>query len=104
MDRSCVIELLEPKEYTTGFLGTQSIVSDLPQVYAQVDSVSQHEYFEGGRQGLRPAYKFTVWAADYTAATRVYYNGAWYVIYRTYERRDGRIELYCQVEGGPGVG
>lgn len=69
------------------------------QVFCRVSSVSQTEFFEAGRNGLNPEWRFSIFAADYQDEETVIYNGKRYGIYRTY--RDGDwIELYAERKGG----
>lgn len=70
------------------------------QVYAQVDSVTQREFFEGGRNGLNPEFKFTLFFGDYNDEPIVEYNGNQYAVYRTYLTRSDTIELYVERKGG----
>ena len=70
------------------------------QVFCQVDSVSREEFFEAGRNGLNPEYRFTMFAPDYQGEEVVEYNGLRYGIYRTYQPRTDIIELYVQRKGG----
>lgn len=70
------------------------------QVFCQVDSVTQTEFFEGGRNGLNPEYRFTMFAYDYQDERTVEYNGRLYAIYRTYQPRTDIIELYAERKGG----
>jgi hypothetical protein len=69
-------------------------------VYCQVDSVTQREYFEGGRNGLNPEFKFTMFFADYHDEPIVEYDGKQYSVYRTYRTRTDKIELYVERRGG----
>lgn len=70
------------------------------EVFCQVDSVTQSEFFEGGRNGLNPEYRFTMFAPDYQNERIVEYNGRLYAIYRTYQPRTDIIELYAERKGG----
>lgn len=70
------------------------------EVFAQVDSVTQREFFEGGRNGLNPEYKFTMFFGDYNDEPIVEYNGQQYAVYRTYLTRSDTIELYVERKGG----
>lgn len=70
------------------------------EVFCQVDSVTQSEFFEGGRNGLNPEYRFTMFAPDYQDERIVEYNGRLYAIYRTYQPRTDIIELYAERKGG----
>lgn len=99
MDRSEVITLLAPTQTqdTTGVWRTSYTETD---VYCQVDSVTQQEFFEGGRNGLNPSYRFTVFFGDYAGQPLVQYNGSTYSIYRTYMGRNDTLELYAERKGG----
>lgn len=70
------------------------------KVYCQVQSVTQSEFFEGGRNGLNPEYKFTMFFGDYNGERTVGYNGLKYAVYRTFQAKNDNIELYVQREGG----
>lgn len=99
MDRSNIIKLI-------GFTKSQDengVWRKTPtprQVYAQVDSVTRDEFYEGGRNGLNPEYRFTMFAYDYQGEDTVEYNGRTYAIYRTYLGREDTIELYAERKGG----
>lgn len=69
------------------------------EVYAQVTSISRSEFFDAGRNGLNPAWRFNVFAGDYQGETVVEYRGATYSVYRTFEN-DDYIELYVERKGG----
>lgn len=70
------------------------------KVFAQVESVSQTEFFEGGRNGLNPAYKFTIFAYDYQDERTLEYKGLTYGVYRTFRVRNDKIELFAERKGG----
>lgn len=69
------------------------------EVFCRVESVSQAEFFEGGRSGLNPEYKFIVFYADYAGETVCKFHSEQFAIYRTYRIGD-YIELYAQRKGG----
>ena len=50
------------------------------EVMCQVDSVTQTEFFEAGRNGLNPEYRFTVFFDDYHGEPLVEYNGQTYQV------------------------
>lgn len=63
------------------------------EVFIDVASVSQNEFYKSAQSGLRPEYKFTLFSADYGGQEKIRYNDAVYYIYRTYEK-DEKTELY----------
>lgn len=69
-------------------------------VFANVDSVGQREWMEGGRIGLNPEFKMTMFAFDYEKEAELVYNGSVYSIYRTYMVDGDKIELYVQRKQG----
>lgn len=73
------------------------------EVFCQVDSVTRAEFFDGGRNGLNPEFKFTMFFGDYNGESVVEYAGNTYSVYRTYLRRTDIIELYVERKGGTNV-
>ena len=70
------------------------------KVYVDVTSVTSQEWFEGGRNGLNPQYRFTMFSFDYNNEKIIEYNGKQYTIYRTYFRSVDEIELYVELRKG----
>lgn len=70
------------------------------QIFCQVDSVTRSEFFGGGRNGLKPQYKFTVFSKDYQGEPVVIYDGLPYSVYRTFNVAMDRLELYVERKGG----
>lgn len=84
---------------TKDALGVFRPSGDPREVFCQVSSVSSSEWFEGGRIGLSPDLRVTVFAGDYAGEQAVEHEGVKYAVYRTY--RDGDyVELYLQQEKG----
>lgn len=70
------------------------------EVFATVESVGQNEFFSAAQAGLKSEFKISLWIDDYDGEAYVKINGRNYDIYRTYIRRDGKIELYCDKKIG----
>lgn len=70
------------------------------QVFCEKKSISQNEFFQAGQNGFKPKCVLIVYSLDYQEEQKVQYNNKTYSIYRTYERDDERIELYCEVKAG----
>jgi SPP1 family predicted phage head-tail adaptor len=70
-------------------------------VYGEIGSVSQTEFFSGGRIGLTPSMKAVIYGFEYNDEPIAKVNGKLYSIYRTY-LTDGtdKIELYLEERGG----
>lgn len=101
MDRSNVITLIS-ETYTADAIGQMVATEVEKDVYCNVSSVSQSEWFQGGQNGLKPEWKVTMFAPDYDGQKVVEFNGVRYGIYRTYIRQDELLELYLERKIGNG--
>lgn len=99
MDRSSVITLLATVKAQDAF-GVWQETETSRDVFCQVNSVTRAEFFDGGRNGLNPEFRFTLFFGDYNGEQTVIYNGKAYAVYRTYHARTDEIELYVQRKGG----
>lgn len=99
MDRSDVLELLtDSGSYDELHIWREQLTGQ--EVFCQVDSVTRSEFYEGGRNGLNPEYRFSVFAGDYNGETVARYDGQLYTIYRVYKARGDVVELYAERRGG----
>ena len=70
-------------------------------VYGEVSSVSQTEFFSGGRIGLTPSMKATIYGFEYNEEPIAKVDGKLYSIYRTYYvNGSDKLELYLEERGG----
>lgn len=69
-------------------------------IFADVRTVTQTEWFEGGRSGLNPQFKMIMFAPEYKGEQVVEYGGNRYLVYRTYQPNPDKLELYVQKEAG----
>lgn len=70
-------------------------------IYAEINSVSQTEFFSAGRLGFQPSFKAVIYDFEYNAEPIVKYNSKLYSIYRTYYvNGTDRLELYLEERGG----
>ena len=99
MDKSVIITLIKESKAQDQF-GVWQTLQKERDVFAQVDSVTRNEFFEGGRNGLNPEFKFTMVESDYDYERTIKYNGNTYGVYRTYLGRNDTIELYAERKGG----
>lgn len=99
MDRSVVIYLISNSQVQDS-LGIWQDQTTERKVYAQKMSITQTEWFEGGRAGLNPALMFKMFSGDYNGENMLTYEGATYTIYRTYLDRNEMIELYTELKKG----
>lgn len=99
MDRSRVITLVAETR-TQDAYGVWRPTQTTRDVFAQVDSVTRSEFFEGGRNGLNPEYVFRMFFGAYKGEKICIYNGVAYSIYRTFIARSDIIELYAERKEG----
>ncbi|HAE16019.1 MAG TPA: hypothetical protein DCG51_05655 [Erysipelotrichaceae bacterium] len=99
MDRSDVAYLVS-KEWIQDEFGVQREQNTESQVFVQVNSVSMSEWFEGGRNGLNPELRFTMFRYDYNDQEEIKYNGKYYKVYRVYYAKNDTVELYCERRKG----
>lgn len=99
MDRSNVIKLISSTK-TQDNNGVWRETLTERQVFCDVSSVTASEFFEGGRNGLNPEFRMTIFAGDYQGETMLEFNGKTYAIYRTYLARNDNLELYVERKGG----
>ena len=99
MDKNCTIDLIVTT-YSKNNLGQYSYTNTSRTVFAKCSSVSQTEWFEGGRNGLNPQFRFTMFAGDYEGEKELEYNNKRYTIYRTYYTAGDTVELYTEEKKG----
>ena len=78
----------------------EEIVEYERQVFCEKRSTPQTEFFEAGRSGIKANCVLIVHTLDYSEEDTLRYKDKVYSVYRTYERPDDRIELYCEVRSG----
>ena len=99
MDRSEVITLLSTVKQQDDY-GVWRETETGHDVFCQVDSVTRAGFFEGGRNGLNPEFRMTMFFGDYNDEKILVYRGKAYSIYRTYIGKNDTIELYVERKGG----
>lgn len=101
MNKSDVAYLVT-ETYTQDDFGIYQTRRELRKVYVNVSSVYANEWFEGGRNGLNPQYRFTMFSFDYLGEKIIEYDGTQYAIYRTFIKNRDEIELYAELKMGSG--
>ena len=99
MDRSDVIYLVSINQYQDA-RGVWQKTEQKRQVYASVESCTASEFFDGGRNGLKPEYTMSMFMYDYDDEDIVEYNDVRYAVYRTYKAKNDIIELHVQKKAG----
>ena len=99
MDRSEVMTLISQSK-TQDEYGVWRTSETARDVFCNVSSVSASEFFDGGRNGLNPEYRFTMFFGDYSGERIIEFKGKRYAVYRTYQARTDELELYTERQGG----
>ena len=99
MDRSRILTLIE-EAYKPDALGQLIPTETRRDVYCNLSSVSASEWFDGGRVGLNPEYRATMFVYDYNGERIAELDGVRYGIYRTYLAQNEFIELYLERKAG----
>ena len=84
MDRSDVLKLITQTRTQDDF-GRWIPATNSREVFVQVDSISRSEFYEAGRNGLNPEYRFRMFSGDYEGEELCEYD---------------TIELYVVRKGG----
>lgn len=100
MTRDVEITLITPSFKLDDWGIPQPNAETTSTVMARIGSVSASEFFEAGRNGLRPEYKFTMFLYDYDGQRELEYEGTRYTVYRTYMGKSDTVELYVALKGG----
>lgn len=99
MTRDIELTLITPVMAADAYGIPQESTPTKRTVMARVESVTRSEFFDAGRNGLNPEYKFTMFLYDYQGEKIVEYDGKQYAVYRTYMGRSDTIELYVEQRG-----
>lgn len=93
MNNAVKISLIS-KTYTLNPIGVPVATEQKNDVFAIKSSVNQSEFYQAGQIGLKPNACYTVRITDYHDEEELEADGQKWTIYRTYDRIDGRVELY----------
>lgn len=99
MDRSRICKLIS-EVFTENQYGVQVPTETEREVFCNVRSISQNEWFEAARNGLNAEFQVIVFQYDYAGEQIIELDGERYTIYRTYVRDDEMIELYLERKQG----
>ena len=79
--------------------GIEVVTETERNVFCEVNSISQSEFYSAADTEFNPEYRFIVFFGDYEGETIVKYNGKRFSIYRTF-RSDDDLELYAERKVG----
>lgn len=81
--------------YTKDAIGQEIATQSLRQIYANEFYLSAAEFYEAGRNGLKPERQYQVRACDYSDETELVVDGVQFEIIRV-DRRGEWTRLTCQ--------
>ena len=90
---------LVAQSITKDTYGIEVITESKRTVFAEVESISQSEFFAAADTQLNPEYRFRVFFGDYKNEEILEYLDKRYAIYRTYRSGD-YMELYAERKVG----
>ena len=99
MNQAQKIKLIS-KTYAISTIGISVAVESKVSTFAIKHSVSQTEFYNAGQQGFKPEARFDIYQTEYSGEDELEANGERLTIYRTFEREDGRVELYATKRKG----
>lgn len=99
MNQAVKISLIT-KTYTINEIGVSEAKESTKELFAVKHSISQSEFYSAGLQGFKPEARYDVLLTEYAGQDELEENGNRFTIYRTYDREDGRIELYATQRKG----
>lgn len=88
------------ESYTQNDFGVYEKRTEKRKIFCNVTSVTNQEWFEGGRNGLNPQFRFIIYSFEYLGENVIEYKGNLYTIYRTYIRSQDELELYAEKKQG----
>lgn len=100
MTRDVEIMLVFPTMQADEYGIPQQTGEETRTVMARVKSITASEFFEAGRNGFKPEFRFDMFLYDYDGQKELEYNGVRYTVYRTFMGRSDTVELYVTLKGG----
>ena len=76
-------------------IGNEIATETERQVFCEVYSITQTEFYAAANTELNPEYRFDIFFGDYQGEDVCLFNGERYAIYRTYRAGD-TLELYAE--------
>lgn len=88
------------KSYALNEIGVPEPTETKTSVYAYKTSINQSEFYQSGLQGLQPYACYVVRLPEYHGEDEIEEGTKRLTVYRTYDRTDGRVELYTTERKG----
>lgn len=94
------IKLID-REYNYDNILQETLTETEREVFAEITSIAQNEFFLASRNGLNPEVKAVIYDFEWHGEKIVSIKGKRYSVYRTYKIIDtDRLELYLESKGG----
>lgn len=100
MNQAQKIKLISKTYAMTSGIGIRTAIESKISTFAIRHSVSQTEFYNAGLQGFKPEARFDVYQTEYSGEDELEVNEERLTIYRTFDRDDGRVELYATKRKG----
>lgn len=92
--------MLISKSYTKDNIGQHIATENKKEVFCSIGSISKSEWFDAGRNGLKPELKVTLPMYNYNNEMIAEIDGIRYSVYRTYKGPNDIMELYLEKKAG----
>ena len=69
--------ILVTESHIQNAYGVQVPITEERKIFARVTSVTSAEWFEGGRNGLNPEFRFLIFAPEYNGEQILKYNNTY---------------------------
>lgn len=99
MDRVVGVTLIT-QTFQKDSIGQEVPTETQKNVIGYKTSISGSEINEAGQRGIMPDCRVEVWTSEYNGAEIVELENKRYTVYRTYENRQGKTELYLELRTG----
>ena len=99
MNQAVKIKLIA-KTYTTNSIGVVTATEVEKTRWAIMSNINQSEFYEAGQQGLKPYACYSLRLTEYDGEDEIKVGNKRLTVYRTYNRVDGRVELYTTERKG----
>ncbi len=104
-EKSClsfddICELLKAADCTEDELGQQLLRYSARKAFCTRLPLSRQEYYLARQSKIRAEILLCMDADEYLGENAVRYDGVEYTVYKTYQRADNAVELYCAERTG----
>lgn len=99
MSKQKLVTLIK-QTYSKDAIGQNVPVETRRELFCTTKSIRASEFFEAGKEGLRPAFCIKIYDFEYEGEEIAEIDGKRYGIYRSYLANGEKIELYLTLKSG----